>query len=62
MSKAIIVDWKYLKTVLLLPYSRQHWRRLSLEGKAPPALSLGDHRVGWRLSEVIDWLESRPEA
>ena len=62
MSKAIIVDWKYLKTVLLIPYSRQHWRRMSDDGDAPARVRLSANRVGWRLHEVLEWLEKRPTA
>jgi predicted DNA-binding transcriptional regulator AlpA len=58
MSKVIVVDWKYLKNELKLPWSRQHWKRLSDEGKAPASVSLGPHRTGWVLHEVEDYLRA----
>ena len=57
MSKVIIVDWKYLKEVLKIPWCRQHWRRLGLEGKAPASIKIGEHRTGWLLSEVESYLQ-----
>jgi len=52
-----IIDWKVLKTIV--PYSRQHIKRLEDEGKFPLRVSLGDHRVGWVATEVEEWIQNR---
>jgi prophage regulatory protein len=36
--------------------------RLEHEGTFPRRRSLGRHAVGWRASEIADWLDSRPVA
>ena len=40
--------------------SRATIYRLSGSGKFPASLHLSDHCVGWRQSEVMDWIASRP--
>jgi prophage regulatory protein len=52
-----IIDWKVLKTII--PYSRQHIKRLEDEGKFPLRISLGEHRVGWVVDEVEGWIQNR---
>lgn len=52
-----IIDWKVLKTIV--PYSRQHIKRLEDEGKFPLRVALGQHRVGWVADEVETWLQAR---
>jgi predicted DNA-binding transcriptional regulator AlpA len=36
-----------------------HWRRLYHTGKAPSPLQLSTRKLGWRASDLIDWLASR---
>ena len=32
------------------------------QGKFPPPIDIGNGRVGWLESEILEWLESRPVA
>ncbi len=61
MSQVKLVDWKYLKTVLLIPYSRQHWTRLSESeySDVPASVPIGKHRTAWALHEVEAWLQKK---
>ena len=46
----------------IIPYSLMHIGRLERAGKFPRRLRLGPGRtgrVGWRLSEVEQWIEER---
>ena len=43
----------------LVPYSDVHVLRLERAGKFPRRIQLGPNRVGWLLSEVQAWIESR---
>lgn len=43
-------------------YCRVHLRRLIARKKFPAPYRLSDHRIAWRLSEISDWLASRPRA
>ena len=38
---------------------RQTWAVMEREGKAPCRVVLSGNRVGWRLSQVLEWIESR---
>lgn len=40
-------------------YSRCWWFRLEQQGKVPKRIKLGERKVGWRLSELTAWLETR---
>ena len=40
-------------------YSPQHIARLEKAGQFPIQVQLGPNRVGWVLSEVEDWLQTR---
>jgi prophage regulatory protein len=47
-----------------IPYSREHLRRLELEGRFPKKVKLGDSPnslCGWYEHEVEAWLASRRE-
>lgn len=35
---------------------------LEKDGLFPKRISLGPRSVGWKLSEIMDWIESRPTA
>ncbi len=43
----------------LVPYSDMHIWRMEKSGTFPHRLKLGPNRVGWMLSEVIEWIEAR---
>ncbi len=43
----------------LVPYSDMHIWRLERAGKFPARIKLGPHRVAWRLSEILLWVEQR---
>jgi predicted DNA-binding transcriptional regulator AlpA len=42
--------------------SKAHWRRLGVERQTPAAIMIGSRRKGWRIGDLIDWLESRSQA
>ena len=52
-----IVTFKEL--LRLVPYSRQHILRLEKQGKFPKRVHIGPRRVGWWLSEIMEWLHAR---
>lgn len=39
--------------------STASWWRDERAGKVPARVRLGDNAVGWRLSEIMAWVESR---
>lgn len=53
----VLIDWKEVKK--RIPYSRQHWRRLCDEGKAPRAIRIGHHRIAWEEQAVEAWIQDR---
>ena len=46
---------------LLVPYSDVHILRLERDGLFPKRIQLGPNRVGWVLSEVLEWIERRKD-
>lgn len=46
----------------LVPYSRNHLRRLEAAGQFPRRVRLGSNRVAWLREEVEQWLTARVEA
>jgi prophage regulatory protein len=52
-----LLTWHQLAEVV--PYCRDHIRRLELAGEFPKRLQLGRARIAWRASEVEAWIESR---
>ncbi len=54
-----IIDWKQLDE--LVPYTKQHILRLEKEGKFPGRLKLGANRVGWRLIEILEWMQEKQQ-
>jgi prophage regulatory protein len=55
-----IITWKELRR--LVPYCRQHIKRLEDAGQFPKRLRLGNgprSRVGWLEPEVIAWQRKR---
>lgn len=39
--------------------SPAQWWRDERDGKAPQRIRLGENAVGWRLSDLLAWIESR---
>ena len=52
-----ILSKRQLREMVL--YSPQHIARLEKAGKFPKRVKLGQARVGWIESEVLDWLQKR---
>ena len=52
-----IITKKELRAIV--PYSPQHILRLETTGKFPRRIRIGERRVGWRLSDVLAWIEAR---
>lgn len=46
--------WSQLEP--FMPVSRETWRKLSLEGKAPPSIRFSVRCTMWDASEVHRWL------
>ncbi len=55
-----ILSKRQLKELVL--YSPQHIARLEAAGTFPLRVKLGNNRVGWVESEVLDWLQERLDA
>jgi prophage regulatory protein len=55
-----ILSKRQLRELVL--YSPQHIARLEKAGKFPLRIRLGNNRVGWIESEVLDWLQERIDA
>jgi prophage regulatory protein len=36
-----------------------HWRRLHLEGKTPKPIRLGVRAMGWRIGDLVDWMDQK---
>lgn len=53
-----IITKKQLK--VLVPYCDQHILRLEKQGKFPKRVCLGENRVGWFQTDVVNWIKSRP--
>lgn len=46
----------------LVPYTPQHILRLEKAGKFPRRMKFGQNRIGWRLTDIKDWLHARTPA
>ncbi|MFN0135088.1 MAG: helix-turn-helix transcriptional regulator [Phycisphaerae bacterium] len=44
---------------LIVPYTPQHILRLEKQHRFPRRIRIGERRVGWLLSDIEAWLESR---
>ena len=55
-----IVTKKELR--LLVPYSPQYILRLEKRGLFPRRIQIGPRRVGWWLSEILEWIAKRAAA
>jgi len=38
-------------------FSVPHWRRLYRSGKAPAPVRLSARKYGWRVGDLIDWID-----
>lgn len=43
----------------MVPYTPQHILRLEKQGKFPKRIQVGEHRVGWLLTEIEGWIAER---
>lgn len=41
--------------------SDKHWRLMHGRGETPRAKRIGERRLGWRLSDLDAWIDSREE-
>lgn len=55
-----LLSKRQVKEVVL--YSPQHIARLEAADQFPKRVKLGNNRVGWVESEVLDWLQTRIDA
>lgn len=44
----------------LTTYTPQHVYRLMASGRFPNRVRIGQNRVGWRQSDLLEWMASRP--
>lgn len=42
--------------------SVSNWRKLRADKKLPGAIRLGGKKLGWRLGDLIDWLDKQTAA
>ena len=54
-----IVTWREVR--LMVPYTRQHVLRLEKRGKFPKRLKFGARRIGWKLTDIEAWIESKTD-
>ena len=52
-----IIGWKVVTK--MVPWSRQHVKRLEDTGKFPLRVQLGENRVGWVESEILKYIEEK---
>lgn len=53
------IRWPELRKIV--PLSRVSIWRLERSGKFPARIKIGDRAVAWRLTAVLEWLETRRE-
>jgi hypothetical protein len=58
-----LVTYPSLKPEFGIPYTQDHLRRLWKKGRFPMPLQISAHRVAWRRSALVEWLDTlRPVA
>ena len=62
MPKERIVLYSELPDHGVPPYSRMQLKRLMRNDQFPLALQISPNKIGWKLSEIERWKESRPVA
>jgi len=52
------------ETLRFVGLGHAEWRKLRRKGQAPSPIMLGTRKQGWRIGDLIDWINSRkqPEA
>ena len=45
----------------IVPYSNASIYRMVSEGEFPAPLKLGKNRSAWRLSDIQQWIDTRPQ-
>ena len=40
-------------------FSLPHWRRLARTGEAPKPLHQSARKVGWRVGDLLDWIDTK---
>ncbi|MBN9438235.1 hypothetical protein [Bosea sp. (in: a-proteobacteria)] len=40
----------------------ENWRKLRQKGKLPAPIRLGGKKLGWRIGDLIDWLDRQASA
>ena len=53
-----LVSKKGLREEFGIPYSPQHIARLEKLGQFPKRIKLGNNRVAWLESDIVDWIDS----
>jgi predicted DNA-binding transcriptional regulator AlpA len=43
-------------------YREDWWRALARKGEVPTPIQLGERRVGWRLGDLVDWVDRKASA
>lgn len=46
-------------TIYGIHFTPDHLRRLWKRGLFPQPLQISEHRIGWRLADILKWIESR---
>jgi hypothetical protein len=60
--KEVFVRFHDLPKHGIPPYHRIHIGRLMRRGQFPAAVQLSQNRIAWRVSDLEDWIASRPIA
>jgi prophage regulatory protein len=42
-----------------VPFSRQHLTVLEADGRFPKRVQLSERVIAWRLSEILEWMDTR---
>ena len=58
-SDEILVSWRALREYGIT-YSRVHLRRLVRKNQFPAPVSLSPNRIAFKLSQLREWMASRP--
>jgi predicted DNA-binding transcriptional regulator AlpA len=45
--------------IMLTGVSPRTWDRMRARGEAPPATKLSERRIGYRISDLKEWLDAR---
>jgi len=47
------------QAIELIGVSLRTWDRMKARGELPPATKLSDRRIGYRVTDIKDWLDAR---